>query len=201
MITRRDALKLAALAAGGAPFAVPPEQAAALLDAPAVDQNPLAAGVPAGGAWEPRAPTYDPAGFARDLVRGEALDDGEDLLCHVAPDEMAAYKQALAALYRDLPILRSVPHDHPINRLDEAALSAWSAAFAQGVRAGAAAEHLRLALLGGSRECRRCQGHGAVWGGSGYLVAFDPDGEEPCPTCGGRGTVPTPAPTLALSAD
>ena len=62
------------------------------------------------------------------------------------------------------------------------------------MRTGAAAEHLRLALLAGSRECRRCQGHGVVWGGRGYLLDFDPDKEEACPDCGGRGTVPTPAP-------
>ena len=194
MITRRHALQLAAAAAAGAaaPLAVTPEQAAALLDGPA-EFDP---GPGRGTVWS--ADFGDPSRFA-DAVDG--VDFVNDLFEHGAAEEVAAYHQALDALFRELPILRSVPSDHPIHRLDEAALAMWSVAWMAGVRAGAAYEHLRLALVTPRQTCRRCHGHGRLWGGEPYRAADDGDNAETCAACDGAGTVPTPAPTVALATD
>ena len=76
------------------------------------------------------------------------------------------------------------------------AVVAWMA----GVRAGAAYEHLRLALTPPTQTCPRCHGHGALRGGRPPSDrAHGP--EERCPDCGGAGTVPTPAPALHLAAN
>ena len=68
-----------------------------------------------------------------------------------------------------------------------------------GVRAGASYEHLRLALVGPTRTCRRCDGIGSLGENGDYHPHGGP--RTACPDCGGRGTVPTPAPTLGLAAD
>ena len=66
-----------------------------------------------------------------------------------------------------------------------------------GIRAGAAYEHLRLAMVTPWMECERCHAGGRLWGGSPFRHDGDGTNEEACPDCGGSGTVPTPAPTLA----
>ena len=185
-MSRRDALKFAAaLTAGGAaPLAVTPARAAALLDAP-LDPGPFP---PRSGPWG--ADAYDPVGFA------EALDslDIPELIDHIAPDDMAAYKRLRGAVLRELPILRHAPFDHPWHKLDETALGLWCAAWAAGVRAGAQYEHLRLALLGPRRVCPRCQGVGSLEGAQ--PAHDDAGGPEVCPDCGGTGITPTPVPAM-----
>ena len=190
MITRRDALKLAAAysAARTAPFAVSPAEAAALLDQPATcdpgDGRP--------SVWD--ADFLDPVHFA------EAIDgvDFTDLFESGAAVEMAAYKQALNALIDQYPEMVDPPgYDHPITRLDETALNMWCAAWMGGVRAGAAYEHLRLAMVTPRQVCTRCHAQGRLWGGRPDRHYDNGSNGTTCPDCGGRGTVPTPAPTLA----
>lgn len=139
-------------------------------------------GGPIGGTWDGDPDIYSPAAFAAAVAVGQ---DWPDALDHVAPGEMAEYRQARGALFAELPILRSVPAGHPIHPLE-------GVAFAHGVAVGAAAERQRLALLGPVRLCRRCEGVGLLRGGEAddeELTGVTPD---PCPDCGGRGTVPPP---------
>ena len=188
MLTRRDALKLAALAAGGAlpPFAASAEEAAALLGGP-VAFDPGAGRPPVWGSH-----LLDPVAFADDI---DGVDFAGDLFDNGAPVEMAAYKQALDALIDRYPELRAARADHPLTLLDEAALSMWSRAWMAGIRAGAAYEHLRLALVTPRMGCPRCHSHGKLWGGSPHRHHDDGTNEQTCPDCRGAGTVPMPAPT------
>ena len=59
----------------------------------------------------------------------------------------------------------------------------------------------RLAMVTTRQVCARCHGHGRTWGGRPFRYRDDSITEEACPDCGGRGTVPTPAPTLTLPAE
>lgn len=187
MITRRDALRLAAVAAGTAagPFAVSPVEAAALLDGPA--------GFDPGGArpsaWA--ANLLDPVQFA------SALDgiDIHDWFEHGAAVEMAEYKRVYNALLNALPALRDAPFDHPVYKLDEAAMGVWVGSWMAGVRAGAAYEHLRQAMVTPRMGCPRCHGNGTLWGGTPWRHNDDGMNREGCPDCGGAGTVSTPAPS------
>jgi len=189
-LTRRHALQIAAAGAVAAPFAITPTDAARALDGPAPAPVTLTPTTPAGGMWDVWSggtTVYDPVGFAEELLFD---DDWSELLSHIAPAETAAYVQARAAVYRALPILRDVPFDHPWVTMDEAYEAVKGAAYAEGLRQGAAVEHLRLALVGSTRTCRACRGIGRLGeedAGAGAL----------CAACQGAGTVPTPAPSLA----
>ena len=133
----------------------------------------------------------NPVAFAEGL----GLLDLDDVLRHLAADEVAAYERAEAALLTAEPALRFAPHAHPWHGLHDAAWGLAWALWAAGLRAGAASEHLRSALVGPRRLCARCHGGGVLWGGQPYATAAgDP---APCPGCGGSGAVPTPAPTPA----
>lgn len=194
MFTRRQALQIAAAAttAAAVPFAVSPAEAAALLDQPA-DFDP---GPGRGAAWG--ADLSAPVRFA------ESLDgvDWDDWFENGAAEDMALYKQAVAAMVDLYPELRDPPSlDHPFNRIDEAAMAMWVVSWMAGVRAGAAYEHLRLALVAPRQQCRRCHGHGRLWAGTPYRFNGDGTNDERCPDCGGRGWVPTPAPRLDLAAN
>jgi hypothetical protein len=207
MITRRDALKLAAASAAAAPFAAPPARAAALLGAPAADP-PAVVGpdVPPGSTYIADTPIYDPAAFAGDVI---AMDRYDDLWDHVAPAAAAEYKQQrqrLAALVPSVPLLGDL--DNPWWKVDEAVTALTMESFEAGIRAGAAAEHLRLALVGPARDCRACEGRGFTLEAGMRTAVGDGEVEPPapaellaasnrCPDCGGRGVVPTPAPVLA----
>jgi len=129
MLTRRDALKLAAglAAAASVSSALTPTQAAAMLDAP------LDPGVTHGRSHHTRTDVFDPVSFADEL-------DGIDLeeMCRlIAPDDLAEYYQARREVLRALPILQDVRASHPWHRMDEAAMGLWCAAWMAGVRAGA----------------------------------------------------------------
>jgi len=191
MMSRRKVLEFAAaagVARAAVPFALAPEEAAAALDAP-LDAAPVERDL---GFRRYANDPYDPIGFA-ESVDGE---DWPELVNHISPEAMADYTQHRDAMIDAMPILDALPFDHPWAKMDEAALSMWSMAWMAGVRAGAAYEHLRLALLTPIRVCPTCHGHGALWDGSPFRHR---GGERAvCPDCGGRGTGPTPAPTLPL---
>ena len=123
------------------------------------------------------------------------------MLGHVAPEAYADYARWWVALERAVPALVAPPFGHPYHRLDEVVLALWGAAYTAGLRVGAAGEHLRLALVGPTRACPRCHAGGVLWGGSPYRHRNDGANGETCPVCGGAGTVPTPAPSLHLTAD
>ncbi len=185
MLTRRDALKLAALAAAtSAPLAtVTSAEAARLLDAP-MGAGPAPTSRRLGG-----IDAEDPVSFAEGL---DGIDLG-DVCTSIIPEDLAAYYQARAALLRELPILANLPFDHPWYAMDMAALDMASGAWMAGVRAGAQYEHLRMALVGPTRVCRRCQGIGSLAIGAERNHAADmAGGPQTCPDCGGGGTVAAP---------
>ncbi len=79
---------------------------------------------------------------------------------------MAAYRQAWATLVHAVPALADLPVGDPWTKLDEASMASWRDAWTSGVRAGAAYENLRQAVLAPSRVCGTCDGFGLVRGGS-----------------------------------
>ena len=191
MIARRDMLKMAvALSAARAlPSALSPEEAAALLAAPAsaadvgLDRDRFGPGS-----------VVDPAWFAGDL-------DGsgpEALFDFVAPEEHARYVQARGEVEAALPILGDLRFDHPWHRMDQAAQEYALVAYMRGLAYGAKYEALRREMLGPTRVCPGCHGRGALWDGSPYGASGE---REACERCRGAGTVPTPAPALALAGD
>ncbi len=179
MLTRRTVLQLAAgAAAARAPLTtITPAEAAHLLAEPAAPVT---------------MPTYlspgespdfaDPVSFAVDTERSIA----EELVDFQAPEELATFVQARAAVLRELPILANLPSQHPWHKLEEAAYAWAGASYMKGVAAGASYENLRRVLVGRSRSCPRCFGVGRL----------DEDGRRPmkggsetCTTCAGVGTV------------
>lgn len=196
MLTRRDALRLAAAATAGtvSPFAVSPAEAAALLDGP-MPFDPFACRL------DPALPEGD---HRLDPVAFAAQVDGIDWMNwfeHGAPEQMAAYKQMYNAALAALGVsLADLPFDHPVVKLDEEALGLWVHAWMAGVRAGAASEHLRLALVTPQRVCPECHGHGRFWAGSPFRHHAKDQIGQVCGRCGGRGTELTPAPSAAAFA-
>ena len=194
MMTRRDALKAAAaLGAASVPtLAVTPEQAAALLDAPATFD-------PGRG----RTIAAEDADFGDPIRFAEALDglDFRDLFEHGAAVQMAEYKQAVNALIDRYPELREQEGEPPesrlLTRLDEAAITMWTLSWMAGVRAGAAYEHLRLAMVTPRRLCPACHGEGRLWGGKPFRRYDDGTNETHCERCGGQGTEVTPPARIA----
>ncbi|MDP9357780.1 MAG: twin-arginine translocation signal domain-containing protein [Chloroflexota bacterium] len=178
MLTRRDALKFAALAAAtSAPLVtITPAEAARLLDEP---MGPGPAPV-SRSPWD--IDVYDPVRFA------EVMDgvDMPEVAGHVTPAELAAYKQLRGALLRELPILDGMPANHPWHLMDEAALGMATQAWMAGVRAGAAYENLRRALVGPTRSCSACWVIGSV---DPNGKRSDAGGPEPCSMCQGNGVI------------
>ncbi len=191
--SRRDVLKVAAAPAGTAagPFAVTPQQAAALLAEPAtVDPGP--------GRGRIGAPDH------RDVVQfAESIDSTDwpcgDALAHGTPEAMARYQRSRLAVVDLAPGLLGdhTPGGDALDALDEAAMDLWTGGWMAGIRAGAAYEHLRMAMLAPTSVCDRCHGGGRLWDGA---PCRSPGGAETdCPACAGAGTVPTPAPVLHLA--
>ncbi len=111
MLTRRDALKFAALAAANsAPLAtITPAEAARLLDEP-MGTGPAPRGGPV---WNINPD--DPVSFAEGF-------DGIDLPAiadHITAEELADYYHARAGVLQELPILTGVRFDHPWHKMDE----------------------------------------------------------------------------------
>jgi hypothetical protein len=177
-ISRRQTLQLAAaFAAAHRPlFAVSPAAAAAMLDGTAerdvfmVDDDPYGMTV------------MDPTTFAQHM-EGNDTQAGH-YFANGAAAEWAAYKQALDRVIA-LDPERLDPYNprtvlsHPVNVMDEAVAALSGASWAAGVVAGAAYEHLRLALTAPVILCA-CNGHG-------------------CEACGGSGTLPTPPIELGIA--
>ncbi len=182
MLTRRTVLQLAAgAAAARAPIAtITPAEAARLLDEPmGTGPAPVSRSL-----WN--IDPDDPVSFAEGL---DGIDLG-DICTSIIPEDLATYYQARAALLRELPVLANLPFDHPWFALDTAALDMASGAWMAGVRAGAQYEHLRMALVGPTRVCRRCQGIGSLAAGAERNHATDmAGGLQTCPDCAGAGTV------------
>ncbi len=186
MLTRRTVLHLAAAAAAArAPLStITPAEAAHLLAEPATPvPKPDFLG------WGESPDFADPVSFALDTERSIA----EELIDLQAPEELATYVQARAAVLRDLPILAALPCDHSWHKVDEAAFAWAGAAYMKGVAAGAAYENLRRALVGPTRPCPTCFGVGRV----------DEDGKRAmtgggatCAPCAGIGTVAVRGPNI-----
>ncbi len=186
MLTRRDALKFAALAAAtSAPIAtLTPAEATRLLDEP-MGSGPAPV---SRRLWD--IDPEDPVSFAEGL---DGIDLG-DICTSMIPEDLAAYYQARAGVLQELPVLAGVGFDHPWCEMDAAAIGMACRAWMAGVRAGACYEQLRQALVGPRRVCRRCQGIGSLAMGADRNHATDmAGGPQTCPDCGGAGTVTAPA--------
>jgi hypothetical protein len=154
MITRRQTLQIAAAFAAtrGALFAVSPDQAAAMLDSsaagddPPVDWRDLADG---------QETLNDPIAFAIDLDSTDYRWGGGYV--NGAAPEWAAYKRALDRVIAAVPEALAWKIDNPANDLDEIVVAMGNAMWRAGVVAGAAYEHLRLAVTAPDIVCR-CNG-------------------------------------------
>ncbi len=180
MIPRRDILK-AALALGAGSSALP---ALTPVDALGRHAQPMTGPE----AETPDVPfEFDPVRFADDVASSLAgLLDHNSFAGAIAPVEEASYLRARAAFIQELPILQHVPASHPFHKMDEATWSWGINAYMQGIRDGAAYEHLRQSLIGPMKTCGTCHGIGSLGERSPYNMAGGP---EVCPTCKGNGTV------------
>ena len=189
-LSRRDTLRLAGVLGATrafAPFAVSAEDAAALLAAPA-DNDEFAY------YWhdltpdELRADVVDPVTFA---VEVDSTDFGfNSSFTNGAATEWAAYKQALDRVVALAPALLDPEHPdsphgerkgaHPVMLLDELVVAMGNAMHRAGNAQGAAYEHLRLAMTAPRMLCG-CNSHG-------------------CEACGGAGTLAAPRPALGFYA-
>jgi hypothetical protein len=120
-------------------------------------------------------PLLDPSFFAKALD-GQLLDSfGDEWLRAACPEERAAERQALRALWELDPRFRDP--DSPFARYQEAMFELALALYTAGLRHGAAFENLRRTVVGEVTLCRACQG-----------VGVDRTGET-CLGCEGAGTV------------
>ena len=129
------------------------------------------------------------------MTFAEDVDGVDELGLTAAAEQWAAYKQALAAVEAAAPAALNASGRNPLGQLDDAVSDLATYAHWAGIRAGAASEHLRLAMIQPRSVCR-CNGHG-------YLREWTRDGgygpiTETCPDCGGLGTVPMPAVRLTI---
>jgi len=164
VITRRDALKLAAATAVVAPTTasnVTRAQAARLIDAPTL----------ASAYSETANSAVDPEAFAHDVLRHLWTDS---VVCETAP-EYVAFRKAEAAMYAAIP--ETDQFRHPYREVSEAMLIVWNAAYVEGLRSGAAAEQFRQVLIGPKKPCWPCHGVGIIKNAA-------------CRHCNGAGLVP-----------
>jgi hypothetical protein len=189
-ISRRDTLRLAAAAvATQTPaFAVSPQVAAAELAAPAMIDPP-------------RAGTFgyeldDPVSFAESI-------DSADFIGHTShggAQQWAAYKHALLAVE---DAVAGAIADEPtrtalmrlLGQLNDDAVDMATLSWMGGVRAGAAYEHLRLALSAPTEVCPACQGYGRARQDRRAGISAE------CSQCEGSGVMPAARPVLSLTAD
>lgn len=181
MTTRRDVLRIGALGSAAMPAITPSSAMRLLFGGAAPIAEPFAG--PRG--IDDPADIGDPVRFARSVERG--LGD-VDRLSMVAPEELAAYHVARHAAYASLGGAARLPVGHPLVELDETSCAAFCALFDAGLRMGAAAGNLRLALVGPREMCRTCQGLGLVGADGRWLYEAEPN-PTPCPTCRGSGLV------------
>ena len=167
MITRRHALKLAA----SLPVVVP---AIARADADRALDLPL----------DPPAKTddpsiYNPVEFAESLS-GHAYGWLRDATGHMAPEALAEMEQAFHDLEQAVPALTMNPRiTHLWEMVNEKVWNFATEVEWSGIRAGAAYENLRLAMLTPVRTCWEC-------------AATYSRGRATCATCNGTGVVATP---------
>jgi hypothetical protein len=173
MITRRDALRFAAtLPIVGPALAASATNVDAALDLP-LDVPEKTSGTS----------IYDPVEFAESM-NSHALGYLKDSTGHMAPEAYAAMNQAFADLYHAVPCIATTANgQHCFDLAQEAALSFAVEVEWSGLRAGAAYEYLRLALLTPMRTCPDC--------------FADPKTMATCGTFSGRGVVPTPGVAIA----
>ena len=174
-VSRRQALQLAAITATAPAvrFAFTPEEAAALLAEPLViDPGP-------GKRFD--HDFANPVTFAEDL-------DGIDFEQHAfgaAAEQWAVWKQLMAEVAAAAPEAFSAPGTaHLLGQLDDAVSDLATYAHWAGIRAGAAYEHLRLALMPARQVCR-CNGYGFI---NRSVGGYAHTGEI-CPDCHGAGTL------------
>lgn len=187
MIIRRDVLRLvsASAVASHLPFAINAEEAEAALNQPItfdVDIDPAPS--VDGHGW----PLPSATEFANNVRRSLYAEDWGGF-ADGAPEEWAAYKQALGAVVDLAPGVLDRPGPSPVSRLDESVVALAGTSWEAGVRVGAQLEMLRQALLNARQICAPCNG-------AGRLVTFTPDGQRqvhPCSRCDGAGVVNTVA--------
>ncbi|MGI8475479.1 MAG: hypothetical protein ACR2OO_03800 [Thermomicrobiales bacterium] len=138
------------------------------------------------------APIFRPAPFAGELggyAAYEMADHPEPgALDFLAPAEQADFNRWEAALYAAVPELRSATFDHPIHKLQEAAVAWACEMYSAGVRHGAACEALRRELVGPLAGCPARQAHGWM-ADDGKQASSGRPAVAVCALCAGTGTM------------
>jgi len=177
--TRRDVLKLAAaLPAIGATMT----RADALVGNEPVlpDKHPDA--------------VFDPSSFAYQVEMGTIYDLTGAHGIETAAAERAEYTRARFDLIQLMPELehQKIPCDHPFIKMDEMMWAICHAAYWEGIRAGAAYEHLRQAIVAPTHVCPRCDGLGLLDRKGEKIWDYDrpnPNDTRTCKDCNGAGVV------------
>ncbi len=137
---------------------------------------------------------HSPTAFAMATMGGEVTEQLCNANIHQAAAAMNDYKRARLNLMRAVPELSNAGVDHPFVQMDEAVYAIVDEAWFEGIRAGAAFEHLRRELLGARQKCMSCDGLGVVDGRGKRIGAYSaPPRTQRCPECAGAGLVPTAA--------
>jgi hypothetical protein len=105
-----------------------------------------------------RGAAFSPTAFAAKAATGTIENTMMDANLNHAADALNAYKRARLTLIQAVPELKDAPFGHPFVAMDEAVYDIWSTAWLEGVRAGAAFEHLRRELLGAQQGARPATG-------------------------------------------
>ena len=183
--TRRDVLKMAAaLPAIGS--ALTRADALAELRKPVIVEPEL----------DDRHPDviFDPASFASKAANGSIYDRAAEAGVNQAAEPRAAYVKARFELIQLFPEFaeKNLPIDHPFIRMDECMWWIANESYSEGIRAGAAYESLRRAIVAPTQMCRRCEGLGLLDRKGGQIWDYDrpnPNDTRPCPDCKATGLV------------
>ena len=137
---------------------------------------------------------HSPTAFAMATMGGEVTEQLCRANIHQAAKTMNEYKRFRLALVQAMPELEHAAADHPFVLMDEAVFGIVDEAWFEGIRAGAAFEHLRRELIGAHQSCLTCGGLGVVDGNGKRIGDYAaPPRTKRCPECDGAGTVPTAA--------
>lgn len=135
---------------------------------------------------------FHPEAFAAHADSGTIGNIVGDAWHHVASEMMSEYKKARLELLRLYPALSNAGCNHPFILMDEATYGVLSVAYMEAVRAGAAYEGLRRALIEPTTGCVACDGLSVADAQGAKIFAYDaPEVTKICPDCKGTGIVTT----------
>jgi hypothetical protein len=133
------------------------------------------------------APIFQPARYAHQLSGYVAYEMDEQLdhgaLTFMTPVESAEYNLVEKELYGSIPLFNHAPFDHPIRRLQEAAIAWANQMDVVGVQHGSAYESLRRELIGPVGQRPQCWGFGLLASDGGW--AYGGEDGTVCGLCNG----------------